>query len=150
MTQNEPLARDAGRSGTGIKAEACPQTAARAVRVYLSGPMTGYPLFNFPSFDAAAENLRARGYDVVNPADMDRAAGFDPAKLPSTTNWHKPGDLPGFDLRETIRRELDAIQSCDAIYTLDGWEFSRGACAEKAVADWLGLKWLNFPKVGEI
>ena len=84
----------------------------------------------------------------MNPSVAQQSR--DAAALPPDTNWHRPQDLPGFDLRATIRRELDVLQECDAYYTLDGWEFSRGACAEKSVADWLGLQWLNFPKVGAL
>jgi hypothetical protein len=28
---------------------------------------------------------------------------------------------------------------CDAIYLLDGWEDSKGAFAERSVAEWLGI-----------
>lgn len=40
-------------------------------RVYLSGPMAGLPEHNFPAFHAHAAQLRAAGYDVVNPAEID-------------------------------------------------------------------------------
>jgi hypothetical protein len=40
-------------------------------RVYLSGPMTGIPEFNFPAFNAEASRLRALGFDVVNPVDIN-------------------------------------------------------------------------------
>ena len=40
------------------------------VRVYLSGPMKGYPDSNFPAFHATAAALRARGLEVVNPAEI--------------------------------------------------------------------------------
>ena len=40
------------------------------MRVYLAGPMTGLPQFNFPAFDNAEKDLQARGYDVVPPADL--------------------------------------------------------------------------------
>jgi hypothetical protein len=37
-------------------------------RAYIAGPMTGLPEFNFPAFHAAAASLRARGFEVENPA----------------------------------------------------------------------------------
>lgn len=43
--------------------------AARANRVYVAGPMTGIPDFNYPAFNAVADQLRAQGYEVENPAD---------------------------------------------------------------------------------
>jgi Domain of unknown function (DUF4406) len=32
------------------------------IKVYLAGPMTGVPEFNFPAFHAAAAKLREEGY----------------------------------------------------------------------------------------
>lgn len=43
------------------------------MRWYVSGPMTGLPLLNFPAFHAAAAKLRAQGHEVINPAEMDAA-----------------------------------------------------------------------------
>ena len=40
-------------------------------RIYLSGAMTGYPDLNFPAFNAAARELRAKGFDVANPAEIE-------------------------------------------------------------------------------
>ena len=41
------------------------------MRVYISGPMSGLPELNFPAFHAAAASLRAKGLDVVNPAEIN-------------------------------------------------------------------------------
>jgi hypothetical protein len=51
-------------SGTGVTLQ-----AARASRGYVAGPMTGIKDFNYPAFNAVAEDLRAQGYEVENPAD---------------------------------------------------------------------------------
>lgn len=40
-------------------------------RIYISGPMSGMPEHNFPAFNAEAARLRALGYDVVNPAELN-------------------------------------------------------------------------------
>ena len=37
--------------------------------IYLSGPMTGLPEFNYPAFHEAARRWRAIGWDVINPAE---------------------------------------------------------------------------------
>ncbi len=103
------------------------------MKIYIAGPMTGLPLYNFPAFDAAAEKLRQRGHRVINPADLDRAAGItaNTAPLP-----------PGF-MREAMRRDLNAICDCDAIALLPGWQKSKGVAVEMALARFLGLEILD-------
>ena len=98
------------------------------MKVYVAGPMTGIEAFNFPAFDFARDGLRFAGYEVVSPADLDRAIGFDPTK----------NTLDGFDKLAAIRRDIEAIIECDAIYMLQGWENSVGATAEFHLARWLG------------
>jgi hypothetical protein len=93
-------------------------------------------MFNFPAFDDARDRLRAAGWEVASPADMDRQAGFDPADLPTTHDWSIIPD--GFDFNAAFERDIQAVRECDFIYMLDGWEKSKGARAEKAVAEWLG------------
>jgi hypothetical protein len=103
-------------------------------RCYIAGGMTGYPDWNFPAFFAAADYLRDQGYEPVNPAELDCAAGYTLEKLKQLT----PEEFREF-LKGAAKRDLDALQGCDAIYLLTGWEKSKGAKAEKAVAEWLGL-----------
>jgi hypothetical protein len=43
--------------------------AARAIRVYVAGPMTGIKDFNYPAFNAVAASLREAGYLIENPAE---------------------------------------------------------------------------------
>ena len=40
-------------------------------RVYIAGPMSGLPEFNYPAFHAAAEKLRGMGFHVENPAEIN-------------------------------------------------------------------------------
>jgi hypothetical protein len=95
--------------------------------------MRGYTLFNFPAFDVAAERLREKGWDVISPAEMDRAAGFDETK----------GHLICFKMDEAIKRDLDALSRATAIALLKGWQNSTGAVVEKAIADWRKLTILD-------
>ena len=107
------------------------------MKVYIAGPMSGLPYFNFDAFDAADDRISQKGHTPTNPALMCSACGFE--------YWRHPDGDPaaaardGFDLKAAARRDLLALTECDAIYLLPGWEQSVGARAEKAVADWLGL-----------
>ena len=83
-------------------------------KVYISGPMTGYPDLNFPAFNAKAKELRDRGYDVVNPVDINP----DPS-----ADWY-----------DCIVADILAMRDCTTIYMLDGWYMSAGANIERWVA----------------
>ncbi len=106
--------------------------------VYIAGPMRGHKLYNFPAFDRVADSFESLGHEVVNPADIGRANGFDPRDLPKDFDWEQiPPDL---DLVTIVNRDLTSLQQCDTIFMLKGWEGSTGASAELAVAKWLGLE----------
>lgn len=100
------------------------------MNIYIAGPMTGYSDHNFPAFDKAQKLLEAEGHRVLSPAQLDRAVGVheDTVELP-----------PDF-LREAVLRDIATIFFCQAIYLLKGWENSKGARAEKAFCEWLGLE----------
>ena len=107
-------------------------------KIYLAGPMTGYPEHNFPAFDYAKSRLQF-DWEVISPADMDRKIGFDPTQ----------GDtLDGIDIHEftmdCIRRDTEAIRNVDALALLHGWERSKGARAEVMLAQWIGLPVYQF------
>ncbi len=89
-------------------------------RVYLSGPMSNMPDFNFPAFNTEAERLRALGYDVINPVDIN----------PDTTTPYN----------ECLRNDLKALLDCDTIAMLDGWMDSNGAHLEMHVAQRVGIR----------
>ena len=99
------------------------------MRVYITGPMTGLPLFNFPAFDEAATRGRAMGLDIVSPADLDRALGFDEFS----------GDRSPAERRLMIIQDVVESSKCDAIALLPGWERSSGAAVELALANFLDL-----------
>ena len=105
-------------------------------RVYIAGPMRGRELYNFPAFDAAEMHLREQGFEVINPAQLDRNRGFFPRDLPEDHDWSTVPE--GFDLATTIKEDVEAILSCDTIYCLLGWKESAGATAEAQVAKWAG------------
>ena len=106
--------------------------------VYIAGPMRGKPFFNFPAFDQAKEVMEAKGFSVISPADLDRQIGFDPELLGSDYDWNDLNKCK-FSLMDAIDRAVAALKKCQAIYMLKGWESSKGAKAEKALAEWMGL-----------
>jgi hypothetical protein len=114
---------------------------SEASKVYIAGPMTGRPAFNFPAFDRAAAQWLQAGWDVISPADLTRiywrrrfAAEFDPEN--SDPRIAAGGDI----YREFLRGDIAAIAYCDAIALLPGWEKSGGVAKELAVARLLGLQ----------
>lgn len=94
------------------------------MRVYLSGPMQGLPQFNFPAFTTAAAAWRDRGYTVINPAE----------------NFGGKTDLPR---PEYIRQDIIQLVGADAIALLPGWQGSKGASLEAAIAKELELEFLD-------
>lgn len=99
------------------------------MKVYLSGPMTGLPEFNFPAFHAGAAELRAAGYEVANPAEEDLNDGFNPS-------IDDPADL---DLRAALERDIEAVLACDALVLLPGWMDSPGTAVEVLTARAMGI-----------
>lgn len=104
-------------------------------RYYVAGPMRGRPRFNFDAFDAEAKRLRALGYEVISPAEMDRELGMDENEYPRLPAW--------FSIKDALRRDFAAIVTCDAIVLLPGWEESEGTQAEIDVARKCGLQILH-------
>lgn len=91
----------------------------KRVRIYIAGPMTGLPDFNYPAFNECAAALRARGFVVENPADNPE---------PHCKSWL------GY-----MRMALRQLALCDAVAMLPGWGHSRGAVIEHQLGRNLGL-----------
>jgi Domain of unknown function (DUF4406) len=113
----------------------------RRMKVYLAGPMRGYPEFNFPAFHQAEAKLRADGHEVFSPAKSDNERhGTDISKGNPNGCEELAARQHGFDLRVALGVDLAWICAhAEAIALLPGWKESRGARAEKAAADALGL-----------
>lgn len=112
------------------------------MKVYLAGPMRGIPKFNFPAFHKAAKKLRKQGYTVFNPAEKDTERhGTDIGKDNPTGDEAKAVKDHGFNLRVALGDDLEWIcKHADAVALLPGWRKSKGAKAEKATANALGLE----------
>lgn len=114
-------------------------TDQRKPRLYLAGPMRCIKWFNFPAFDSHRDHLRSIGWDAVSPADIDRACGFDPVTLPADYDWGSVPEAAG-TLDEIMLRDIEALETCEAIFMMRGWEDSCGANRELAEARKLGLR----------
>lgn len=106
------------------------------MRLYIAGPMTGYPQFNIPAFDAMAATLRDHKHDVVSPAELDdpeiRAISLaSPDGNVDTLATH--GQTFGDFLARDVK--LLADDGIEGVVVLPGWEKSRGARLETFVAN---------------
>lgn len=90
------------------------------IRIYLAGPMSGILEHNFPAFNSLAAALRADGYTVVNPAELDNGE--------TDKEW-------GY----YIRRDLPVLLTCDRVVVLPGWQSSKGARIEVFTAFTVGM-----------
>lgn len=81
------------------------------MRLYIAGPMTGLPEFNYPAFFAAADLLAEVGIESINPARTEGREGM--------SEW-----------RDFMRASLRDLADCDGIVLLPGWQNSRGAAME--------------------
>lgn len=103
-------------------------------RIYISGPMTGIPQFNFPVFDAAAAHLRDLGLEVVSPAELD-APETREAALASPDGAPGSGTTSDETWADFLARDVKLIaDEIDAVALLPDWHKSRGARLETFVA----------------
>lgn len=104
------------------------------MKLYIAGPMTGYPQFNFPLFDRMAATLRAAGHEVTSPAELD-----DPedraAALASPDGYMHGGHHMNKTWGDFLARDVKLIadDGIEGIVILPGWQFSRGARLETFV-----------------
>jgi hypothetical protein len=93
---------------------------------YVCGPMTGYEAFNFPLFAKVTAILRSRGFEAVNPAEVDHDGHI--------------GHNPDYEHQDYLRDDITkGLMLCNAIVLLPGWTKSRGALVEFNVAVGMGF-----------
>lgn len=109
------------------------------MKIYLAGRMRGIPKFNFPAFFAAADALRQKGHTVFNPAERDVNLHGEALMDNPTGDVSKIDPALNFSLRHALAADTQFIcLEADAIALLPGWEQSKGATAEHALAVALG------------
>lgn len=104
------------------------------MRIYLSGPMTGYPSYNVTGFATYARLLRLQtDHEIINPFDLDsddvlsKSVASEDGRHFSEQEW-----------AEFIARDVRVVANCDAIAVMPGWINSRGCAVETMVASILG------------
>lgn len=116
--------------------------------VYVAGPMTGYPNFNFAAFFSAAEKLKADGWKVWNPAQKDEEDG-----VVGGAGWSEGDDqklvASGWNFRDAFQWDCEKVIQSDAIYMLKGYEKSSGAMAELAVAKAIKARYPDYEIIYE-
>ena len=118
-------------------------------RVYLAGPMTGYPHYNLAGFTAGANQLRNAGYEVVTPFECNsvvwrRHHGRDFDPLVDTCDYGDP------ILGEMLLEDLAALRAANLVAVLPGWEKSKGAKLEVMLAQNLGKRVMDVTSFGDL
>jgi hypothetical protein len=90
------------------------------MKLYISGPMTGYVELNYPAFTQVAQLLRDAGYEVVSPHELNPI---------TATDW-----------KECMKVDIRALLDCEGIATLVGHEKSKGATLENTIAAAMGME----------
>lgn len=111
------------------------------MKIYLAGPMRNIPSFNFPAFHHAAAILRAQGHEVFSPAEHDiKKNGPGIADNP-TGDETLATQKDGFSIRAALEADTQYIcRHADAVALLPGWNKSKGAIAEAALAEAIGIQ----------
>lgn len=93
--------------------------------MYISGPMTGIERYNHDLFNRVTQEFRAVGFAVCTPSEF-----FDGDRTKERKEY----------MREAIKYMLEA----DTIVLLPGWEGSKGARLEAAIATELELSIMEY------
>lgn len=109
-------------------------------RIYISGPMGGYPDLNEPAFRAAAAVIAWRGDEPIVPHDIPPHEHEGPC--PQLYGDAAPGR---HDSGCHLRADIAVMMTCDRVYRLSGWPSSQGARVESAVAELVGIRLMPVP-----
>lgn len=108
---------------------------------YLAGPMTGIASYNFPEFIRIGSILRAKGMNIISPAELEVGEGLSaimesPDGLtPTGTHWS-----------EYMARDIMIVSmpTCKGGIFIPGWTESSGACLEGEIMNKLNKQLFEF------
>lgn len=95
------------------------------MKIYLSGPMLGYPNQNHEFFNEIAVKLRSQGMEVLNPAENDNGSTDKPREF-------------------YLRMDVQSLLAADTICLLPNWQKSQGAQLELSIAKALRLRIVRY------
>lgn len=108
------------------------------MKLYIAGPMTGRPNFNFPAFDCAVASLTYQGFECVSPADLDE---YGTRKLAINSPDGSPGSGGSGDQTwgDFLARDVKVIADVvDGVALMPEWETSKGARLEAFICRHVG------------
>lgn len=96
-----------------------PKKSSDRKKIYIAGPVTGVEGYE-GTFSKAADAMRAKGYEPVNPV--------------------APGLVEGYSYRDYINRGFQMLMECDGMLLLPGYMESKGAALELHYALAVGME----------
>lgn len=102
------------------------------MRYYLAGKMTGLPNYGYDRFAEVAAKLRAAGFKIASPHEID----YDETQYPRGTRPYK----------DYMKGGVDLLFECDGIILMEGWEDSTGAPIELSIAEACGYDIKYWPR----
>lgn len=113
--------------------------------LYIAGPMTGIPQFNFPAFETAATALREAGYNITSPHENDTPEVQQAAWASADGQLDASGKIAGETWGDILARDVKLVaDGVSGLVLLKGWGKSRGARLEAFVALLCGLPFYSF------
>lgn len=107
-----------------------------STKLYLAGPMSDIPGYNFPAFEKATAELRSLGYEVISPAEKDKERNpeaYERALKSPDGKWN-PADTGGLTWAQILSGDVILVADhVDGLALLPGWEKSSGARLEAFV-----------------
>lgn len=115
------------------------------MKIYIAGPMSNIPQFNFPAFYAAAAALRAQDWEVVSPAEMDDQEDSG-AALKSTDGDVNDRTIVKKTWGDFLSRDVKLLADTgiQGIIFLPDWQKSKGAKLEAYVGLTLNFKFFTY------